>query len=176
MRAEMVPEGRYIPIAVSELGITAHWVLSPDNTPYLAVRKTCEELGVASNGQLEKLSADDGYNDPNILREFRIETGGGRQVVKCLHKPEAALWIATIKPGKVRAHLAGRIAEIRAAIIHTADRLVWGDMSGALTVSSTPARGGDLHLGGCPRCHAPLAARVGPDGITLHVLDVYSAE
>lgn len=174
MKTELVPEGRYIPVAVPELGITAHWVLDDDNTPYLAVRATCGELGVAANGQLEKLAADDGYNDPAILREFRIETGGGRQVVKCLRKAEAALWIATIKPGKVKPELAGRIAEIRAGILHAADRLVWGDRSGALTISSTPARGGDLHLGGCPRCHTPLAAHVDQHGITLSIVDTDS--
>lgn len=170
MRTEIVPEGRYIPVALPELGITAHWVLSPDGAPFLAVRATCSELGVSVQGQLDKLAADDTYNAPDVLAEYRIETNGGRQVVKCLRRREAALWIATIKPGKVKAELAGRIAEIRAGILHAAERLVFGDMTGALTVSSTPARGGDLHVGGCPRCHAPLGLHAGTDGINLYVL------
>ena len=169
--ADLVPEGRYLPMFLPELGITAHWVMSPEGSPYLAVRATCADLGVLPDRQLQKLQADDTYNDPECLREFRIETAGGRQVTKCLRKAEAALWIATINARKVRPELRGRMADIRASILHAADRIVFGDMTGVVAISNTPARGGDLHLGSCPKCRAQLGAHVAGDGITLYLLE-----
>jgi hypothetical protein len=171
MTSALVPEGQYLPIALPELGITAHWVLSPDGGKYLAVRATCDELGVAPNRQLAKLALDDTYNTPDVLRDFRIETAGGRQVTKCLRKAEAALWIGLINPLKVKPALRGRMQEIRAAILYSADRIVFGDRTGALTLSSSPARGGSLDVGGCPRCRAPLGLHVGPDGLSLYVIE-----
>jgi P22_AR N-terminal domain len=168
----LVPEGQYLPIALPDLGITAHWVLSPDSAKYLAVRATCEELGVAPNGQLAKLALDETYNGPKVLCDFRIESAGGRQVTKCLRKAEAALWIGLINPLKVKAELRGRMQEIRAAILYSADRIVFGDRTGALTLSSRPAQGGDLDVGACPRCRAHLGLHVGdPHGLSLHIIE-----
>lgn len=155
MKTDIIPEGQHLPVYLPDWGITAHWVLAPDGTPYLAVRKTCEELGVASASQLEKLGADDGYNDPAVLREFRIVTGGGVQATKCLRRAEAALWIATIKPGKVRPALREKIADVRRAIIAVADRLVFGDKTGVVAASDpTPRMEMTAYLY-CLKCHAP---------------------
>lgn len=169
MSVDMIADGQYLAVKLDQWDITAHWVISPEGMPYLAIARQCAELGVAFQSQMAKLSADDAMTD-DILRPFIIETGGGRQATKCIRKPEAALWIAGINPAKVKKELRAKMADIRAGILMAADRIVFGDYTGVMAISSPPARGGDLHLGGCPRCHAQLAAHVGPDGIALSIV------
>jgi hypothetical protein len=76
-------------------------------------------------------------------------------MTKCLRKQEAALWIGLINPLKVKPALRERMQEIRAGILYSADRIVFGDRTGALTLSSRPARGGDLDVGDCPALPRP---------------------
>lgn len=161
--AALVSESRHIPVWLTQLGITGHFAQVDAGSPvYVMVRLMCAELGVNVDGQLAKLTAQD-EETPGYLVEFRIATPGGPQVTKCLRAADAALWIIGINPRKVRPELRSRLEEVRRDVLAAADRIVWGDYTGVLTVSSKPAPGGHLPMGPCPLCHAQLQAYFTPD-------------
>ncbi len=173
MGNEMVPDARYLPVILEEWGITAHWVFAEDGGKYLAIRAQCEELGVAPGRQLQRITdtEDDHYAAPGALRKFRIETPGGRQVARCLRKAEAAWWIASISPQKLKPALRGQMERIRAAILMSADRIVWGDMTNVRAVATIAPHGGNVHVGGCPRCHTPLIWVMRPGDMHLEIAE-----
>lgn len=169
---DLVPEARLIPVYLEELQLTAPFAQVDAGSPvYVVVRMMCAELGVGVDSQLDKLGVEYDDDAPGVLVDLRIPTGGGRQVMKCLRKAEAALWIVGITPRKVKPQFRTRLEEIRQAILLAADRIVFGDHSNTLVVSSAPARGGELDAGGCPICKTHLVHHIGPDGNWLYVRD-----
>lgn len=168
MAGDMVPVARYMPVPLGALGVMANWVMTNDG-PFLAVRTTCEEIGIAPSSEIRKLADDSTYNGPEVLRDIPVQTAGGRQVVKCLRRREAALWLATVLPRRVKPELRSRWEEVREQILQAADRLVFGDTTGVPTVLPAPAAGGVLHVGDCPRCHTPLDFVVRPGDMHLEI-------
>lgn len=170
-----MPEGRHIPVYLEGDGwnITAHYIQPEGGGPvYVAVRMMCGELGVSADTQLVKLNAEYGEGsdaDDGILVEMRVATPGGRQVMKCVRKAEAALWIVGITPRKVRHDLRSHLEDIRRGVLLAADRLVWGDYSGTLAVSSAPPRGA-LYLH-CLRCQAPHKLEIAGGEVSWEIVN-----
>jgi hypothetical protein len=167
----LIPEGRYLRIDLPDLNIVAHWVLADDDGKYIAIRAQCGELGINTESQMAKFASDSDLYPEEAIREFRIETAGGRQVTKCLRKAEAAIWLATIKPSRVRKDLRDIFEDVRKRLLMAADRIVWGDMTDVRAVAVVSPKGGELHLGGCPGCRRQLMGHFGPEGITLYLAE-----
>lgn len=168
---DLIPEARLIPVYLPEWGITVPYAQVDGGPLYIVVRMMCVELGVNVDGQVEKLSEEYPKETTDIMVEMRVPTGGGRQRMWCLRKAEAALWVATINPRKVKPPFRGHLEEIRQTMLLAADRIVFGDHTNTLIVSSTPARGGNLHLGDCPKCRTTLGGHFTPEGIKLYMID-----
>lgn len=164
MANDLVPEGRYLRVDL-DWGIVAHCVVGDDGAKYIAIRAQCTELGISVARQLEKISED--Y--PDAIRDFRLETAGGRQVTKCLRRAEAAMWLTGLHPSKVRKDIAPNLATVRAQILMALDRIVFGDMTDVRAVATIQPRGGEVHLGGCPKCRTELGVRFGPQGLELFI-------
>lgn len=169
MANDLIPEASYMAVELPEWKIVAHWVVADDGGKYIAIRAQCHELGISPERQIQKLTDPDGDYPEEAVREFRIQTAGGWKVTRCVRKAEAAHWIGSLKPQRVREDLREHLAEVKARILMAADRIVWGDMTDVRAVATIQPRGGELHLGGCPKCRTELGARFGPQGLELFI-------
>src|SRR5258708_31578349 len=138
----------YKPYAVqlSKWDMDVTIVRQSDGPTYFTIRHVCEALGVATNRQLQVL-----------------------QDAMCIRKREAAWWLATINPKKVRAEVRDRLEEFQADLMAEADRLPWGDLSSVLPALQIhqPIRG-ELTCN-CPRCGAALCFTIAETGVHLRI-------
>jgi antirepressor protein len=169
--SELIPEARLLTVYMEKWDLSVPFVQVDSGTLYIFVRRMCSELEIDGNSQLDKIMNDDRFNDDEALVELRVLTEGGRQKVWCLRKPEAAMWIGEISSRRVKSSVRGRLREVQEDIKMYADKVIFGDLSNVLVVNSTPARGGELHVGGCPRCRTPLLLVVNDQGIFLKLAE-----
>ncbi len=169
--ANLIPDAQPVPIFLDRWGITVPFVTVDHNDLFVVIRHLCDELEIDYDTQIDKIMADEDFNKPDTLVELRVPTRGGRQRMWGLRKPEAAMWVGGISARRVKPSVRGKFQELRQDIIHAADKIAFGDLSGALTVSSVPARGGELHVGDCPRCHTHLIYVVTQEGSFLKLAE-----
>src|SRR5262245_46430349 len=87
-------------VYLDKWGFATTIVKTEDGHLYFAVRSLCTRLGINSQTQLAMLQADKDY--AGALHTFRIVTNGGIQEAECIHRVEAAWWLANISPTRVK--------------------------------------------------------------------------
>lgn len=78
---------------------------------FVGIKSICDGLGVAYNGQLERISRDDIL--PKGVRKIRIPTTGGEQEVNMLDIEYLPFFLTGIKSSMVRPEIASRIVEFK---------------------------------------------------------------
>ncbi len=106
-------------------------VLTPEG-PFFLIRQMCGILGVANVGQMLQRMRDDDLL-PDYMRQWPVQTRGGRQMAWCIHKRAVGYWMALINTAKVRSAFQARLKELKRECLDLIDRAFWGE------VESTPA-------------------------------------
>lgn len=73
---------------------------------WVAIRRTCEDLGVSVQGQLEKLG---GRPWATVKLVLMVAADGKEREVACVHLKALPMWLATIEPSRVAEHIRPRL-------------------------------------------------------------------
>lgn len=119
--------------AFDRWGLSVPLYTGDDGQVYVPVRHACQQLGIATGSQLNRMR-----DDPDIVPgvvEMPQVTEGGPQKIVCVRWREAAWWLATIDANKVRRDIRDDLDAIRQALIDYAASL----LSGKVPIRAFPA-------------------------------------
>jgi hypothetical protein len=109
-------------------------VLTPDGRAYFPIGTLCTKvLLLDPRRQLDRLREHSILSQ--MVRQIRIETGGGPQLVWCIERRGIGFWWGSIQLTKVRREVQSTLLEHQWALVDAADRLLFGE------VPSDPIRG-----------------------------------
>lgn len=134
MRKLVSVEGTHV-WAFDRWGLSIPLYTGDDGLVYVPVRHTCQQLGIATGSQLNRMR-DDPDLVPGVVEMPQV-TEGGLQKLVCLRWNEAAWWLATIDASKVRRDIREDLDAIREALIAYAGSL----LSGKAPIHMLPAPG-----------------------------------
>jgi len=78
---------------------------------YLPLNPLCEALGITPHGQVARIRRDEVMAER--LQAVRLETPGGPQVMQCLHLEAVPLWLAGLKPSRVKSEVRPRLVTFK---------------------------------------------------------------
>ena len=116
-------------------------VLTPDG-PFFLIRQMCGILGVANVGQMLQRMRDDDLL-PEYMRQWPVQTRGGRQLAWCIHKRAVGYWLAFINSARVRKEFQARLKELKRECLDLIDRAFWGEVD-STTAMPVPMPGTPL--------------------------------
>lgn len=104
---------------------------------YLPLRPLCDALGVQINGQIARIKRDEVMAEG--LKQVRVETDGGPQIMQALHLESVPLWLAGLEPSRVREDVRPRLRVFKRWVRQRVWEAFAAEMG--LTQAMTPAEG-----------------------------------
>jgi hypothetical protein len=123
---------------MSDIAVTQHrihlpaWdveinvILTPEG-PFYMVRELCGVLGI-KDMQYQMLRLRERRSLAQFVRQWPVQTKGGRQRAWCIHRRAVGIWWGTIDESKCRVDVQDRLVQLQIEVIDAADRALHGEV------------------------------------------------